>query len=139
VIWSRLLADLRPYLTERAMLGTRLLSFFHRQMKEAAARRYLAEGDYLRAHQRLAGYFHRRLHPPGGEPFSGNDLRALSELPHHQIRAEQWEQVTRTLTDLRFLEAKVQAGLVYPLAQDCSQAAQAAPDSAALRRLSQGL
>src|SRR5207248_1639714 len=44
VLWSRLYHDLRPYLTERPADGTALLSFYHRQVGEAVAARYLAGG-----------------------------------------------------------------------------------------------
>jgi len=56
VVWSRLHLDLAPFLTERRADNTVLLSFYHRQVGEVVARRYLSEQDRVRAHTNLAAY-----------------------------------------------------------------------------------
>ncbi|MCB1006938.1 MAG: DUF4062 domain-containing protein, partial [Acidimicrobiales bacterium] len=117
VLWSRLWADLRPYLTERAIEGAVVVDFYHRELREAAERRFHpAEGDASRAsvhrlHARLADYFRRRADPTGeGTWVTGTagevDLRGLSELPFHLTGAEDWDGVYETLTDFTFLERK---------------------------------
>src|SRR5205823_3122348 len=57
IIWSRLYFDLEPYLTERRADGTSLMAFYHRQVSEAAAHRFLADDSGRQAHRRLADYF----------------------------------------------------------------------------------
>jgi hypothetical protein len=54
-VWSRMYHDLVPYLVERRLQGTLLLSFFHRQIEEAISRRY--DGNDKNYHAELAGYF----------------------------------------------------------------------------------
>ena len=99
VIWSRLYADLQPYMTQRRADGTVVMDFYHRQVAEAVAARYLAAPDRLATHQHLADYFHgldywaesleaqraraRRL-PPTPRPAN---VRKVVELPYHRLEA----------------------------------------------------
>src|SRR5262249_24389219 len=57
VVWSLLYYDLKPYLTERNANGVPVLSFFHTQMRSAAASAYLPEDERRTAHSRLAEWF----------------------------------------------------------------------------------
>ncbi|GEM_PF-6491501 len=101
-VWSRLFFDLRPYLVERAADGTALLGFYHLQLAEAVAARYLDGGDGVARYAALASYFAARRDRQGLE---GN-LRVLSELPYQQTRGRLWDPLFETLTDFTFLERK---------------------------------
>ena len=101
-VWSRLFFDLKPYLTERAADGTSLLGFYHLQLAEAVAARYLDGNEGVARHEALATYFAGRRERQGLE---GN-LRVLSELPYQQTKGGLWDQLFDTLTDFEFLERK---------------------------------
>ena len=133
IVWSRLFADLRPYMTTRRADGTVVMDFYHRQVGEAVWKRYLSDEEGLvHAHQHLADYFDtldywaesleaqraraRRL-PPTPRPAN---VRKVVELPYHRLEAAKlggrddpqspyWDAVADLLTDWRFLEAKAEA------------------------------
>jgi NACHT domain- and WD repeat-containing protein len=122
-VWSRLYYDLEPYLSERDEEDAHVLTFYHRQLREVAMSRYLAEDGWkideetpLTAvgkarHQTLADYFGRLAdpEPPDDEGFhswSGEYRRAFAELPYHLTLAQQWDGVYAALTDFTFLEKK---------------------------------
>jgi len=105
VLWSRLYFDLEPYLTERGADGASVLSFFHRQLREAAEATFLAGDDGPAMRARLAEYFARQpLRAPETE---APNVRKLSELPYQQTHAGLWNDLHATLTDFDFLEAKL--------------------------------
>jgi hypothetical protein len=95
---------LRPYL----MQPGQLLDFFHGQTREAVQARYLTENDKRRdMHADIARYFQTQLDPEGDGSCSGDSIRGLSELPYHLTEAGEFDTVTETLTNFRFLERKV--------------------------------
>jgi len=132
VVWSRLFADVQPYMTRRRADGTIVLDFYHRQVGRAVAQRYLQQDDLLRAHLHLAEYFHgldywaesleaqrarARLLPPTPRPAN---VRKVVELPYHRLevakmagkddpKSPHWDTVADLLTDWEFLEAKAEA------------------------------
>jgi WD40 repeat protein/GTPase SAR1 family protein len=129
-----ILRQLRPYLQYRGDA----IDFFHRNLFKAVRNRYLPDdGCREPYHRDLAGYFHLLLNPPGEEAWAGGYVRALSELPHHQISGLLWEPLETTLTALPFLEAKTRAGLVFELAGDFSAAIEALPIDRPQRRILQ--
>ena len=110
VLWSRLFADLRPYLSERSAEGARLIAFYHREVEQVAHRAYLTGGEHA-CHLRLAGYFRRQADPRNDHTWTGASVRGLSELPYHLTEGagtdhERWQELHDTLTDFRFLERK---------------------------------
>lgn len=132
VVWSRLFSDIQRYMTQRRADGAIIMDFYHRQVGEAVARRYLPDVKRLKAHQHLADYFHdldywaesieeqraraKRL-PPTPRPAN---IRKVVELPHHRLEAAKlggnndpksplWDAVADLLTDWQFLEAKAEA------------------------------
>jgi hypothetical protein len=114
VVWSRLFYDLEPYLTERDEEGARVLAFYHRQLREVAAREYLLEAlaaalstAGLERHRLLARYFRERADPAGDRSWTGESVRGLSELPYHLTEGQEWDDLAGTLTDFVFLENKV--------------------------------
>jgi len=118
VVWSRLYFDLEPYLTERAADNTSLLSFYHRQLGEVAAGRYLAGESGAQAHSALAYYFGGLSLWMGDPEAHVPNHRKCSELPYHQTHGELWPELEATLTDLVFIEAKCTAGMTYDLVRD---------------------
>jgi hypothetical protein len=45
LIWVRVRADLKDYLTERGAEGTTVLQWYHREFREVAEQRYLGKTD----------------------------------------------------------------------------------------------
>ena len=151
VIWTRLYHDLEPYLSWRAADGTALMVFFHTRFNEVADRRFLSDATVRRTrHESLATYFHAQDYfsesveeqraraarlPPTPRPAN---VRKVNELPWQRIRAAQlsgrWEEVETLFTDLLFLEAKTEAGLVFELGRDFAEAVAALPESGSQRR-----
>ena len=117
MLWARLYRAFGAYLFERSGV----IDFFHGQLKEAAGKRYLQkETDRKATHKIIADYFENRWQ----EPY----IRALDELPHQRVKAEDWDDVERILTDLRFIEAKCMANKVFDLEMDYLQALEEWPD-----------
>jgi WD40 repeat protein len=57
------------------------------------------------------------------------NTRKLVELPWQQTKAEMWDDLSNTLTDLCFVEAKCKAGMVYELGGDYRLALAVLPES----------
>ncbi len=132
IIWSRLYADLAPYLSRRAADGAETLGFYHRQVAEVVAADFLSGADAPARHAQLAGYFEAQpLERRAGENRSWN-RRKLVELPHQQARSS-IEALERTLGSFAFLEAKVTALGPYPLIADLEPAERLQPLRDALR------
>jgi WD40 repeat protein len=66
------------------------------------------------------------------------NLRKVDELPWQRLRAEQWDELERLLTDLEFVEAKCSAGMTYDLLADYAAAIPLLP-GAGSRRLAHTL
>ena len=134
-IWSRLRFDLAPYLTEHAAPGGTVLNFYHRNLCEAVRERYLPSVEQHRqAHARLAEYFNAQDYwlesleeqrrraktlPPTSRPAN---VRKVDELPWQLLQAADCQKSEELFTDLAFLEAKAEAGMVFDLAADFSAA-----------------
>jgi hypothetical protein len=106
VLWSRLSFDLQPYLAERLVDGSPLLTFYHGELGDVSAQVFLAQGQERPYHARLADYFRFKADPQADKSWTGNYPHGLSELPYHLTRATRYEQVYQTLTDFKFLEHK---------------------------------
>ncbi len=106
VVWSRLHFDLAPYLSPRASEGASLLSFFHKELADAAQKRYV-DGRSAQLHDVLANVMQRlaRGKDAGAREWKGS-AHALAELPYHLTRAERWDDLSATLTDFTYLEQK---------------------------------
>jgi len=106
VLWSRLSFDLAPYLTERLVDGSPLMTFYHRELGDVATAVFLTASKDLPSHARLADYFRFKADPAGDASWTGKYPHGLSELSYHLTRAAQNEDVFRLLTDFKFLEHK---------------------------------
>ncbi len=118
IVWSRLYFDLEPYLSERSADGTSLLSFYHRQVEDAVKDNYLQDEPKRVRHRALAVYFDSqplRIEKAGEQI---PNVRKVSELPFQQTCGEMWEEIEATLCDLKFMETKCAAGMIYGLMDD---------------------
>jgi NACHT domain- and WD repeat-containing protein len=118
IVWSRLHADLEPYLLERDVDAAALYGFFHRQMAEAVEQHYLGEPRIRRErHAQLASYFDRSglyLDEQKRIP----NRRKCVEVPYQLLSAGRTEELERVLTDFTFVEAKVEARVMTDLLGD---------------------
>jgi len=106
---------LRPYLMSRG----ELIDFYHEEFRRAAESTFLTEEDARReAHGHLAKYFQHKADPVGDHTWLGDYPRALAEFPYHLAHGLQSGPFQETLTDFRFLQAKIKAFGVYPLIAD---------------------
>ena len=106
VLWSRLSFDLAPYLSERLVDGSTLLSFYHRELKDVTKAQFLDEEHAPRYHEKLAAYFRAKADPDKNGTWTGGHRHGLSELPYHLISAGNREETFKLLTDFQFLEHK---------------------------------
>lgn len=92
---AALLRLLRPYLLRRG----ELVDFHHLQFREAVATRYLADQrSRLAAHLSLAAFFRRQADPDGNEMWNGQSRRGLSELLHHLLAGQQWDDAAKLVS-----------------------------------------
>jgi hypothetical protein len=122
VLWSRLYADLQPYLTETANEDAVTIDFYHRELDAVARTRFLAGEMANILHSRLADYFRAKANPRDDHTWTTDgetvNRRGLSELPHHLVHAKRWDDIYETLTDFMFLEQKVEKVAVTPGANE---------------------
>jgi tetratricopeptide (TPR) repeat protein len=98
VVWSRLRADLEPYLTEQAADGANLLGFYHRQFSEVIAEDHLAGSDGSERHAALVRYFDSER----------EGTRWIDELPWQLARVRRphaWSRLRDLLLDPGYLES----------------------------------
>ena len=121
---AALLRLLRPSLMHRG----ELLDFYHGQFREAAGASHLATPEKQRAaHQSVATCLQAFADPQRDGQCRDATPHALSELPHHQTRAEAWPDLIATLENIFFLEAKVTHGMAFDLAENFTAAVDALP------------
>ena len=108
VLWSRLSFDLAPYLSERLVDGSALLSFYHRELEDVSKEVFLGEDKAPQFHAKLADYFRVRADPADDRTWRGGNKHALSELPYHLISAGERDETFKLLTDFTFLEHKAE-------------------------------
>ena len=98
--------DLAPYLSPRASEGASLLSFFHKQLEDAAYARYV-EGRTAHMNDVLTDVMRTltRGKGAGAREWKGS-AHALAKLPYHLTRAQRWDALFATLTDFTYLEEK---------------------------------
>lgn len=94
VLLSRLYFDLEPYLTEVAADQTTLLRFYHGQVREVVAAKYLENQEKMKRHQALAAYFAKQ----------DIGVRKVEELPWQFAQAGDWQRLSDLLADWMFFE-----------------------------------
>ncbi len=144
-IWSRLRHDLAPYLTERDAPGGMALSIYHREVERVVRMRYLREGaQRILRHQRLAGYFESELQPWWQDADTSARITATTarkrfanvrrayELPQQMLElyrgtgesefsaehAQTRNAIEALFLGVDFLQAKVEAGLIFDLIEN---------------------
>ena len=119
VLWSRLSFDLAPYLTERLVDGTVLMTFYHRELADSAKKAFLSNGQEIPYHRKLANYFRFKSDPGEKQKWNGQYKHGLDELPYQLAKAMEGEQLYRVLTDPVFLEQKAkEVGIEQSIDQD---------------------
>ena len=83
VLWARLFAELETYMTQRQVDGTTVLSFYHRQIGQAATIRYLPDQERRCFHDALATYFWDQADPDGNLSWRGKGARPILYLEYH--------------------------------------------------------
>jgi len=125
---SAVLEGLSVYLHKRAEVeGAACYALFHNSLAD-----WLTDSEQCgevysvsarRGHERLADACWNEYQQGAGFMSS----HAISHLPRHLTAAERWDDLGQLLTDLSYLEAKTEAGLVFQLARDFTAAVNAVP------------
>lgn len=126
IVFSRMYHMLEPYLTKCASGDIQVLKFFHSAFIKACSSRYLDEISLPRFHSHIAHYFATQpfCFSVGSENFASSqrdrvyNFRKLIELPYQQVHGQMVNDYLKLLTNLRFIEAKCGAGLIYDLMND---------------------
>jgi WD40 repeat protein len=142
VVWSRLRSDLAPYMADHAADDTSVMTFYHRALRVAAVAMSTPSPEAAAtAHGHLAAFFAGDVGTPQPHRFSqpGStatvpNRRKLSELPYQQTGARLWPELTGTLTDLSFIQAKCAAEATGDLVADYDRVLRQAQDERASAR-----
>jgi WD40 repeat protein len=122
VIWSRLYFDLEPYLIERKVENTILLTLYHpTTFGKVIADKYLSGDGKTNRHHSLSEYFYNlplRFHQPNMT--ARVNLRKITELPYQLALAGKIdeENLITLLSDLDFIDAKCREEKVFELIED---------------------
>ena len=81
-------------------------------------------------HNILASYFTKKLFYLDGTNQKEPNIRKLVEQPWQQTKGEMWDEVTYTLCNLDFIQAKAAAKMTYELVNDFNAALEVIPDNA---------
>lgn len=101
VLWSRFHKDFDAYLTDRFGDGRLLFTFYHRQVAEAAADRFLVTERRIG----LANFFGEQANWYDSEESVPNRRRS-SELPFQLVEAREWNRLAVELGNEEFLRAR---------------------------------
>ena len=135
------LRQVRGYLMRKTAARGTLIDFYHRSFWKAVRATYMPdEASSRQSHHDLADYFAQQpSHLQQSDPADPKSTlrtpheRKVVELPWQRLAAEDWDGLEAVLTDLPFLEAKVEAGMTFELASDYSTAVAALPADRAHR------
>jgi len=81
-------------------------------------------------HITLAEYFTSKPHFFDGDQQKKPQIRKCTELPFQQTKAKMWDEVTDTLCDLEFIQAKACAKMTYDLVRDFNDVLEVIPENA---------
>jgi WD40 repeat protein len=109
VIWSRLYFDLADHLVERLADQANLLTFYHRQLADAAHQMFCSGEIQMQRSRSLATYFEAQPTWHGSGQSRQPNFRKVSELPYQQAQAGLTEKLTQLLSTFDFLYAKLTA------------------------------
>jgi hypothetical protein len=114
----RIERGLRRYLQRRGAQ----LDFFHGQLRQAVLQKPCAKAEAATAPSDIATYFRRLADPQKNQRWSGDSARPFSELTFHFIQGRLRDELTVTLTNLFFIEAKCRWNMLFDLLRDCDGA-----------------
>ncbi len=104
IVWSRLRADIDPYLTLFQAEEALLLSFSHQLVSRVIFTRYLShEQDRVSAHKSLAACFHDQAYHGGKTPIKTNP-RACLEMPYHEYQGRLFTNLFENLISQEYLD-----------------------------------
>ncbi|XP_053376600.1 NACHT domain- and WD repeat-containing protein 1-like [Mercenaria mercenaria] len=160
----RIRNDLSQYLVERGADGTRVLYWYHRQFTEAAEARYCSNLEQNKLiHGNLADFFNGTWANGKSKPYTtskgekGEDdrhvaaqplkfgkkeynVRSLSNLPYHRIRAGQQKLLEQQcLANIHFLLCKLEAMPLIVTIDDFTAARECFPDNELIRMIHESL
>jgi len=84
----------------------------------------------IKYHTCLSNYFFTQFLFIDGDLKKKPHIRKCIELPFQQTKAEMWDEVTDTLCDLEFIQAKAVAKMTYDLIRDFNDVLEVIPDNA---------
>lgn len=137
-----ILRQVRDHLSRKARQHGAVIDFYHRSFWKAVRRKYLADvAARIESCRDLSNYFAAQPYPAvalDGCPVQEN--RKVVEVPWLLIQAAcepggDWKPVEDLFCDLAFLEAKIQAGLVFELLGDFATALESMPATCPRRKL----
>lgn len=134
VVMSRLLHSLKNYVVRRGFHGKTVLSWFHRQFKEAAMARYVegTDGQGVKYARLIADYFSEEMHlqfpdrelapqPLFYERTDENTVvfnySAISELPWAVLSSKDEARFAKKVCNLKFVVITCSAGLMQNLVE----------------------
>jgi NACHT domain- and WD repeat-containing protein len=135
-IWIRLYNDVANYLSKANADGSTVLRFYHRRLKESAAGLFLAGEAMQRITKAISQYFSSQSNRMEGSKGYELNRRKLAELPHALTANGSFSLLRSFLSDIDFIEAKVEAFGVERVLEDYEEAAAAGGSTKALDELS---
>ena len=85
--------------------------------------------ENIKYHSILSFYFYSFPHFIDGDNQKKPHIRKCMELPFQQTKAELWDEVTDTLCNLDFIQAKAVAKMTYDLVKDFNDVLEVIPDN----------
>ncbi|MCF7859126.1 MAG: DUF4062 domain-containing protein [Candidatus Cloacimonetes bacterium] len=120
-----ILRQLRDYFISRDGVN----DFFHRGLSKAVRKKYNLEKNAVRWHRIIAYYFEKGPFFFDGNKQKDPNFRKCLEQPWQQTKGEMWDEVTDTLCNLYFIQAKCAAGMTYELLNDFNYALAVLPEN----------
>jgi len=114
MVWARLYRTVNAYLIERSGV----IDFFHSQFKEAVIKKYLPPEIKSDVHIRLANFYDHQPTFDSPQQLHTANLRKLDELTFQQLNGKLWKEAIATLTDFKFIWAKLATNQIYLLTED---------------------
>ncbi|MCX6901619.1 MAG: TIR domain-containing protein [Verrucomicrobia bacterium] len=129
--FTRPLGSLFPVVTEA---GHEVIKPYHKSLADWVADEAKAGVFFVSVSEG-----NRILADGGWQAFESSGLRFpryfIAHLPYHLLACEEWSKVESLLTDIRFLETKVVAGLSFEILQDFFESADLLPAESPRRRV----
>ncbi|HEY5177279.1 MAG TPA: DUF4062 domain-containing protein [Terriglobales bacterium] len=113
VVWSRLLLDLEPYLTERIADEVLVTAFYHLQMQQAATERYLDGPMKRHQHLHLAHLLEQACEGPEGSYLPVK--RSIAEVAYHYRMCKHRRKLKALYASLSYLCSYVKCRNAFEL------------------------